>query len=45
MYLSLEQVDVFTDQPLAGNPLAVFWNLPPEFPATLMQQLAREMNL
>ncbi len=45
MYLSLEQVDVFTDQPLAGNPLAVFWNLPPEFPVTIMQQLAREMNL
>lgn len=45
MYLSLEQVDVFTDQPLAGNPLAVFWNLPPEFPATIMQRLAREMNL
>lgn len=45
MYLSLEQVDVFTDQPLTGNPLAVFWNLPLEFPEALMQELAREMNL
>ncbi len=45
MYLPMQQVDVFTDQPLAGNPLAVFWNLPPQFPGFLMQQLAREMNL
>ncbi len=38
------QVDVFTDQPFGGNPLAVFpeaEGLAPEE----MQQLAREMNL
>ena len=45
MYLPMKQIDVFTDEPFAGNPLAVFWNLPPEFPGSLMQQLAREMNL
>jgi trans-2,3-dihydro-3-hydroxyanthranilate isomerase len=38
------QLDVFTDQPFAGNPLAVF----PEgagLSGELMQQIAREMNL
>ena len=38
------QLDVFTDRPLAGNPLAVF----PEaggLDASVMQALAREMNL
>ena len=38
------QVDVFTDRPLAGNPLAVF----PEAEGLTdgeMQALAREMNV
>jgi trans-2,3-dihydro-3-hydroxyanthranilate isomerase len=38
------QLDVFTDQPFAGNPLAVF----PEsddFPEDQMQRVANEMNL
>ena len=41
---ALYQVDVFTDTPLAGNPLAVF----PDgtgLGAAEMQQIAREMNL
>lgn len=36
-------VDVFTDEPLAGNQLAVFTDAR-EIPAELMQRLAREMN-
>jgi trans-2,3-dihydro-3-hydroxyanthranilate isomerase len=41
---TFHQLDVFTDTPLAGNPLAVF----PEaagFTDTTMQAIAREMNL
>ncbi len=45
MNLPFEQVNVFTDQLFQGNPLSVFWKLPPHFPDSLMQQLAREMNL
>jgi trans-2,3-dihydro-3-hydroxyanthranilate isomerase len=36
-------VDVFTDEPLAGNQLAVFTDAR-EIPDELMQRLAREMN-
>src|ERR671915_279405 len=42
--LRFRQVDVFTDRPLAGNPLAIF----PEAEGLSdaeMQSLAREMNL
>ena len=38
------QVDVFTDRPLAGNPLAVFTDATGMTDAE-MQALAREMNL
>ncbi len=38
------QLDVFTDTPLAGNPLAVFPD-GDEFSDEIMQALAREMNL
>ncbi|HEY3027701.1 MAG TPA: PhzF family phenazine biosynthesis protein, partial [Pyrinomonadaceae bacterium] len=38
------QLDVFTDQALAGNPLAVFPEAE-EIPPEQMQQIAREMNL
>jgi trans-2,3-dihydro-3-hydroxyanthranilate isomerase len=38
------QLDVFTRQPLAGNPLAVFPDAT-GLDATTMQRLAREMNL
>ncbi len=38
------QVDVFTDMPFGGNPLAVFPDAE-GLPAGTMQQLAREMNL
>ncbi len=37
-------VDVFTTEPLAGNPLAVFPNAS-GFDATTMQKIARELNL
>jgi trans-2,3-dihydro-3-hydroxyanthranilate isomerase len=37
-------VDVFTTEPLAGNPLAVFPNAS-DFDATTMQKIARELNL
>jgi trans-2,3-dihydro-3-hydroxyanthranilate isomerase len=42
--LSYTVVDVFTDEALAGNPLAVFTNATGVEPA-LMQALARELNL
>lgn len=41
---SFVQLDVFTREPLTGNPLAVFPNAQGLDPAT-MQKLAREMNL
>jgi trans-2,3-dihydro-3-hydroxyanthranilate isomerase len=37
-------LDVFTDRPFAGNPLAVFVD-PPELSPPQMQTLARELNL
>ena len=37
-------MDVFTDTPLQGNPLAVFTDAR-GMPATLMQQIARELNI
>jgi trans-2,3-dihydro-3-hydroxyanthranilate isomerase len=37
-------LDVFTDRPFAGNPLAVFVD-PPELTAAQMQAIARELNL
>jgi trans-2,3-dihydro-3-hydroxyanthranilate isomerase len=37
-------LDVFTDRPFAGNPLAVFVD-PPELTTEQMQALARELNL
>jgi trans-2,3-dihydro-3-hydroxyanthranilate isomerase len=37
-------VDVFTTEPLAGNPLAVFPDAS-EFSGTTMQKIARELNL
>src|SRR5918992_3739585 len=42
--LRFRQVDVFTDRPLAGNPLAVFLEAE-GLGDTEMQALAREMNL
>jgi trans-2,3-dihydro-3-hydroxyanthranilate isomerase len=38
------QLDVFTDQPFAGNPLAVFPEAD-DFPEDQMQRVANEMNL
>jgi len=37
-------VDVFTDHPFGGNPLAVFCDVP-ELPTDFMQKVAREFNL
>ena len=37
-------VDVFTTEPLAGNPLAVFPDAS-EFDAVIMQRIARKLNL
>ncbi len=42
--LNYSLVDVFTERPLMGNPLAVF-TLTRELPDAVMQRLAREMNL
>lgn len=42
--LSFEWVDVFTDRPYAGNPLAVF-SEPGDLSAEEMQAIARELNL
>ncbi len=45
MQLSFQQVDVFTDEIFYGNPLAVFWTGAHHLSETLMQEVAREMNL
>ncbi len=42
--LSFEWVDVFTDRPYAGNPLAVFTE-PGDLSSERMQRIARELNL
>ncbi len=42
--LGFEWVDVFTDRPYAGNPLAVFTE-PGELSTESMQAIARELNL
>lgn len=42
--LHFEWVDVFTDRPFAGNPLAVF-SEPGELSTRQMQSIARELNL
>lgn len=42
--LNYSLIDVFTERPLSGAPLAVF-TLSAPLPAPTMQQLAREMNL
>lgn len=44
MRLQYSTLDVFTDKPFGGNPLAVFCDQP-ELPQALMQQIAREFNL
>ncbi|MEP7242527.1 MAG: PhzF family phenazine biosynthesis protein [Gammaproteobacteria bacterium] len=44
MALKFTTLDVFTDRPFGGNPLAVFCDQP-ELPDALMQNIAREFNL
>jgi len=44
MALRFSTLDVFTDRPFGGNPLAVFCDQP-ELPTALMQNIARELNL
>ena len=44
MELEYHIVDVFTDQPLAGNPLAVVFN-DGSLTTEKMQSIAREFNL
>jgi len=44
MPLRYTTLDVFTDRPFGGNPLAVFCDQP-ELPTALMQTIARELNL
>jgi trans-2,3-dihydro-3-hydroxyanthranilate isomerase len=44
MSLRFTTLDVFTDRPFGGNPLAVFCDQP-ELPDAAMQRLAREFNL
>jgi trans-2,3-dihydro-3-hydroxyanthranilate isomerase len=44
MTLSYCTLDVFTDHPFGGNPLAVFCDVP-ELPTDFMQNIAREFNL
>ena len=41
--LSYRQVDVFANDALNGNGVAVFWNTP-EMPAEMMQELTRELR-
>jgi trans-2,3-dihydro-3-hydroxyanthranilate isomerase len=44
MTLKFCTLDVFTDHPFGGNPLAVFCDVP-ELPTEFMQNIAREFNL
>ena len=44
MALRFTTLDVFTDRPFGGNPLAVFCDQP-ELPPSAMQAIAREFNL
>src|SRR5262245_40774238 len=44
MKVRYSTLDVFTDRPFGGNPLAVFCDQP-ELPDALMQKIAREFNL
>src|SRR4051812_21791847 len=44
MALRYTTLDVFTDRPFGGNPLAVFCDQP-ELPDAVMQDIAREFNL
>ena len=45
MRLNYHLLDVFTDRQFGGNQLAVFPAPPPDLPAELMQQIAKELNL
>ena len=45
MRLNYHLLDVFTDRQFGGNQLAVFPDPPPDLPAELMQQIAKELNL
>lgn len=45
MRLNYHLLDVFTDRLFGGNPLAVFPDPPRDLPATMMQRIAKELNL
>ncbi len=45
MRLNYHLLDVFTDRPFGGNPLAVFPDPPLDLSADLMQKIAAELNL
>lgn len=45
MHLNYHLLDVFTDRQFGGNQLAVFPDPPRDLPATLMQKIAKELNL
>ena len=45
MRLNYHLLDVFSDRQFGGNPLAVFPDPPRDLPATLMQHIAKELNL
>ena len=45
MQLEYHLLDVFTDRQFGGNPLAVFPQPPPNLSPTVMQQIAKELNL
>ncbi|MCY4464960.1 MAG: PhzF family phenazine biosynthesis protein [Chloroflexi bacterium] len=45
MQLDYHLLDVFTNQPFGGNQLAVFPGPPADLPASIMQKIAKELNL
>ena len=45
MQLDYHLLDVFTNQPFGGNQLAVFPAPPADLPASIMQKIAKELNL
>ena len=45
MRLNYHLLDVFTNRQFGGNQLAVFPDPPRDLPATMMQQIAKELNL
>ena len=45
MNYSFYQIDVFTNTPFSGNPLAVFFDVEEQLSSLAMLSISKEMNL